>query len=56
MAWNPKSGKQHPPAAGAHSQKPVSHGGDKGGNQFVHESLKGEQKPDKSAQGKRTYG
>ncbi len=50
MAWNPKAGpnRQHPPEAGSHGQdKPSKHGGDQGGAQFVHPSLRGESKPDK---------
>jgi hypothetical protein len=59
MPWNPKAGPnpQHPPASGAHGQdKPSNHGGGHGqGSQVVHRSLHGEQKPDKSPRGKRTY-
>lgn len=43
----PKSADNHPPAAGSHYQKAINHGGDQGGKQFVHESLRGEVHPDK---------
>jgi len=47
---------QYTPAGGHPGPDAVTASGNESVNQFVHESLKGEQKPDQGPIGKRTYG
>ncbi len=55
MPWTPPSKKQTPPPAGSHNLPIVGHRPTHSSGP-IHPSLQGEQKPDKSPQGKRTYG
>jgi len=63
LPWAGASGKKpnaadnYPPAGGHPGPNAASvTGGESSVNQFVHESLKGPQKPDQGPIGKRTYG
>ena len=62
MPWagaytNPgKPAEQYTPAGGHPGPSSTTVAGNESVNQFVHESLQGEQHPDQSPKGKRTYG
>ncbi len=52
----PSAADQYTPAGGHPGPNAVTASGNESINQFVHESLKGPQKPDQGPIGKRTYG